>query len=340
MPKDVDIKNVVFSIEMEINSYGGRVEVGKGKKDGIDIIRYLKNPLLLWEHCRYDNALTLGIVTNLRKENGKLIGDIIFDKEQSNEEAKEYIRKYKEGFLRGFSICIKAQEFSEKDVVPGQSRATITRSELMEISCVKIPSAPGAVASVKLSDENKDEISNYIELSANGEITGLKKLKSQTNEKLMEDKILNLSLGLPENATAEERKTAVEKIKNERDAALSEKNAATEEVKKLSADRLNKLKERAAKLPDGQKETITKLSAIDINSAEETCSQFEALSVEKKNKPTPPPPKVNDFLNTGSGKGNDGNKPQDISHLSYKTTEDLAQLSAGEQEDVFKHYLG
>lgn len=127
-------KDVIISTGA-VNCYGTRVLT-----EGIDRSQYERNPVLLWMHRRaFDgNAMPIGRVENLRVEDGKLIGTPVFD--QNDDFAKRIESKWESGFLRMASAALEPIETSADDalVLPGQTRETVTRSKLVEVSIVDI----------------------------------------------------------------------------------------------------------------------------------------------------------------------------------------------------------
>lgn len=116
-----------------LNSYGGRVLT-----EGIDLTQYRKNPLLLWMHrrCFERDDLPLGRVENLRTEGDRLIGTPVFD--GNDEFARKIERKWEDGFLRMVSAGVEIMETSSAPefLLPGQTRHTITKCRLEEVSIV------------------------------------------------------------------------------------------------------------------------------------------------------------------------------------------------------------
>ena len=128
------MKDVIISTEA-VNSYGSRVLTS-----GIDLSQYERNPVLLWMHRRSwePGAMPIGKVENLRIEDGKLIGTPVFD--QNDDFAKQIERKWDNGFLRMASAGLEPMETTPDPalVLPGQTRETVTRSKLVEVSIVDI----------------------------------------------------------------------------------------------------------------------------------------------------------------------------------------------------------
>ncbi len=120
-----------------VNSYGTRVLTS-----GIDTAQFKKNPVLLYMHRRDRwgevNAMVIGRVENLRVEGDLLIGTPVFD--LGDKFAAEVGRKWEDDFLRMCSAGLEPIEFSSapEHISQGQTRATITKSKLIEVSIVDI----------------------------------------------------------------------------------------------------------------------------------------------------------------------------------------------------------
>lgn len=202
-------KTFVIIDESKVNSYGFRTMI-----DGIDLKQYKKNPILLWMHIRAfrgtkDEVLPPGRVENIRvdgEERGKrkLLGDFIFD--EKDEFAKQISRKVEDDFLRMASAGLTPLEWSDavELKLPGQTRLTLTKCRLYEVSIVDIGSDDGALALWKDG--------NMITLSAGGEnkeiplfnedsIASNNNVKTENN---MDVKTIALKLGLPETATVQD----------------------------------------------------------------------------------------------------------------------------------------
>ncbi len=160
-----------------INTYGYRVLTS-----GIDLTAFKKNPIALWMHNRGANwqptvndQLPIGRWENLRKEDGKLMADLVFDTD--DDFAKKLESKVQQNILRATSIGFKALKTSsdEKDMEKGQKYATVTKAELIEISLVDIPANKNAI---KLYDVEN----NVLSLSDGNEIPEILKIQSENDE--------------------------------------------------------------------------------------------------------------------------------------------------------------
>ena len=127
-------KEVIISTS-GLNCYGSRVLTS-----GIDLTQYQKNPVLLWMHRRSYNGkdMPIGRMENLRIDGDRLIGTPVFD--ENDEFAKQIASKWENGFLRMASAGIEIVETSDapEHLLQGQTRATITRCKLEEVSIVDI----------------------------------------------------------------------------------------------------------------------------------------------------------------------------------------------------------
>lgn len=196
---------VVISTEA-INSYGSRVLTG-----GINLKQYKKNPIVLFMHNRpwrgtMDECLPIGKMQNLRVEEGKLLGEIHFD--ENDEFAKKIESKFEGGFLNMVSAGLDIVELSDENslLLPGQTRMTIKKSKLREVSVVDIGSNDEAL---RLYSNNE-----IMELSADGgcDIALLKVDDDSINKDEKQMKELLLKLGLAETATQEEALAKLKEI--------------------------------------------------------------------------------------------------------------------------------
>lgn len=191
-----------------LNSYGTRVLTA-----GIDLEQYEKNPIVLYMHRRGGREdMPIGTMTNLRVENDVLYGTPDFDKD--DDFARRVEAKWEKGVLRMLSAGLDVLEWSEDPqyLVPGQTRATVTKSKLYEVSVVDIGSNDDALqvhlrANGKLLTLSQGEENDLLPL--------LKADKSQTNKiHFQMNKILTL-LGLAAAASEEEAVAAIKKLQDD-----------------------------------------------------------------------------------------------------------------------------
>jgi hypothetical protein len=167
MPKEQkDAKKYTFIMSDErVNCYGYRVLTA-----GIDLTVFKTNPIALYCHNRTNGReewLPVGKWSNLRKEEGKLLGDLEFD--QNDEFALKIESKVENGFLNTCSIWVDVIKMSEDeaDMLPGQQYPTFTKTKLMECSIVDMPGNVGATrlshkgTTLQLSAGNDAEIQDF-----------------------------------------------------------------------------------------------------------------------------------------------------------------------------------
>lgn len=205
-----------------LNSYGTRVLTS-----GMNIEQFSRNPVLLYQHCR---GQVIGYVKDIKVENNEVTGELMFD--CASELSQRCKKQYEFGSLRMVSVGIDVLETSEEKehLVQGQTRPTITRSKLFEVSLVDIGANDDAIVLQKDGERitlGKDEASSFLPL-----------INSNNNQILtkMDQKKLCLLLGLPETADEAAIIAAIEKMKaahSEFDKLKAEK--ATLELERLTA---------------------------------------------------------------------------------------------------------
>lgn len=198
-----------------VNCYGYRVVT-----EGIETGQYEKNPVLLYMHRRGSDVLPIGRVENLRREGDALIGTPVFD--VNDPFAKQVADKWENGFLR---MCSPSLELLEKStdkelLLAGQTRPTVTRCRLQEVSIVDIGGnddalqlcAGGEVLQLSSGMDCEQlpllQLDNTAEQSAN----------KNPNKTKMKKETLDL-LGLGEGATEQEIHEKVKLMKERGDRA-------------------------------------------------------------------------------------------------------------------------
>lgn len=244
------MKEVIISTEA-VNSYGSRVLTS-----GIDLSQYERNPVLLWMHRRSwePGAMPIGRIENLRIEDGKLIGTPVFD--QNDNFARQIESKWENGFLRMASAALEPTETTPDPalVLPGQTRETVTRSKLVEVSIVDIGGNDEALQlygeegkllklvsgedcpGLPLLKERKEADSGEADKS-NKPGSGTENNNPKINLTKMTKEQLAL-LGLSETATEEQATAALTLMKGRADAAATiELAAVTQAVDLAVAER-------------------------------------------------------------------------------------------------------
>lgn len=149
--------NTFVLSDESINDRGYRILTG-----GIDTSRFEANPVMLWMHRRDDGfgmnqVLPIGRWENIRKEDGRLMADPVFD---DNDNFAQLVKtKVDNGFVRGASIGVKINELSndEKHLLAGQTRSSVTACEIYEASIVDVPANKNTVRLFS-SETESDEI--------------------------------------------------------------------------------------------------------------------------------------------------------------------------------------
>lgn len=214
------MKEVIISTEA-VNSYGTRILT-----DGIDLEQFKRNPILLWMHRRnyQGTAGPIGRIENLRRDGAKLIGTPVFD--QNDPFAKQVESKWENGFLRMASAGLEPLEVSDDPalVLDGQTRATVTRSRLVEVSIVDMGSndealqlyASGQLLTLSAGEEHPNL--PMLKLEKNDPAPGEEQNNKSIKQNQMKKEFLIL-LGLPETATEEQALASLRLLKERADQA-------------------------------------------------------------------------------------------------------------------------
>ncbi|MCD8177301.1 MAG: hypothetical protein LUE98_07715 [Tannerellaceae bacterium] len=190
--------------------------------EGGDLSDFKKNPIMLYNHHRTwsgktDEILPIGVWEDYKVEGGVITGSPRFD--LKDDFAKKIAGKVEGGFLKACSVGIRILEVSEdpKYLKPGQTRPTVVKWKLKEVSIVDIPVNPNA-AGIVLYDAND----NVITLSESGNSSLLPLLNKDINKQnsiLM--KSIALQFGLKESASESEILLAFTKLKSDHQAEVA-----------------------------------------------------------------------------------------------------------------------
>jgi HK97 family phage prohead protease len=229
-------KNTFVLNDESGNAYGFRVITA-----GINLEQYKNNPVMLWNHTRSSSdkentILPIGRWENLRVEDGKLLGDTCFDMDDPF--AVKIANKVEKGFIKASSLGIEPVELSDapEDIVVGQTRKTVKRSELLEASITDIPSNANTVTLY-------DAKGNTIELTAESVncTIGLINNQNQNNQNM---KFIALKLGLSENATEAEISAKVQELLGlqakltEKENEITQLKATAKEAEKKTIEKM------------------------------------------------------------------------------------------------------
>ena len=250
-----------------VNSYGTRILTS-----GMDIEQYNRNPVLLYMHQR---GQVIGIVKELRKEGDEITGELLFD--EVTELSRLCKKQYTFGSLKMVSVGIDIIEESDapEHLLQGQTRPTITKSKLFEVSLVDIGANDDAIV---LQKDGK-----RIQLGKDGG-QELPLLHSNNNNnhkkpKQMDQEKLALELGLPNDADETTIMAELENLK----AAGAEAQTLRQERDALRAARIETLVDAAIaekKIGEDKKQQF-----LDLGKkigAEELEQTFAAMSPQVK----------------------------------------------------------
>lgn len=224
-----------------VNSYGTRVLT-----EGLDLSQYEKNPIVLYMHQR---GIPIGTMNDLRVEDDRLIGTPQIDGD--TDEEKVIAAKWERGTLRMLSAGIEILEWSDdpQNPVQGQTRPTVTRSKLVEVSIVDVGANDDALQ-VRLYSGGK------LLTLTKGEENDLLPLLKPDNDKpqnkifQMNEEILML-LGLPTTATEAEAATAIKALKTENEtlalARITDAVTAAKDKRQITEEQMPKMIELGKK---------------------------------------------------------------------------------------------
>lgn len=248
-----------------LNSYGTRVLTS-----GMNTEQYVRNPVLLYMHERGN---VIGYVKDLKIENDEVTGEPVFD--CASELSKRCKKQWEFGSLKMVSAGLDILELSEDEdlLVQGQTRPTITKSKLFEVSLVDVGSNDDAIV---LQKDGK-----RITLGRDGEclLPVLDSNKHLNKESQMDTKTIALQLGLPETATEAE----ITRTLGELNAAKAQNEALQKEKDALTLANITSLVEKAIgekRLGADKKEQFINLGKKI--GADELKATLEAMSPQVK----------------------------------------------------------
>lgn len=202
----------MFSSQDKVNGVGSRV-----MSAGIDVEQYKNNSVLLYMHQRFGKEdMPIGRVEDLRLEGDKWLGRPVFD--ENDPYAKRIADKWENGFLKMCSPVLEILETSTDPLLmlAGQTRPTVTRSKLVEISIADIGSNDDHLQLsyqgnvLKLAHGEACEALPLLTEKQPAE--GAKNADNKMNEDL---KFIALALGMPEGSTREQIVAAIAPIKEQ-----------------------------------------------------------------------------------------------------------------------------
>ena len=248
--------SIVFTDE-SVNRYGFRV-----LNTAFSLKKFESNAVLYWGH-KSDGA-PLGKWVDIKELNGAISGTPDID--TGDAFGADIERKVAAGYINAASMGIRIIEVSEDPMLmlPNQTRPTVTKCDLLEVSLVGIPANANAV---RLFNENNEEI-NLSAIADNGNVSSLDFLLPEVEtKKIKKMQGIIEKLGLGSDATEAQIIEAIA-AKDSRIAGLQ---ADLQQVK-LEAGRskaavLVEAALSAKKITAAQKSQWEKLAAADFDSA-------------------------------------------------------------------------
>lgn len=291
-----------------LNSYGTRVLTV-----GMNVEQYNRNPVLLYMHERGN---VIGYVKDLKVEGAEVTGELVFD--EVSELSQRCKKQWEFGSLKMVSVGLDILELSEdpKHLLVGQTRPTISKSKLFEVSVVDIGANDDAIV---LQKDGK-----RIELGKDGGVE-LPLLHSNNNQKTkqMDQEKLALELGLPKDADEATINAKLAKLKS--DGAEAE--ALRQERDTLRAARIESIVNAAIaekKIGEDKKQQF-----LDLGKkigAEELKQTFDAMSAQVK------------LSNIVTGGGAPSGGHVEWKKLSDVPSDELAKLRAENPAEYKKLY--
>lgn len=239
------------------------------KTDGIDISLFMKNPIMLYNHNRWDDKqLPPGKWENVQILNGELIGEPVFD--TGDELGANMQRKFEGGFINMVSIGAQVIEMSEdpSQLKPGQKYPTVTKCLLKEVSFVDVGSNRNCI---RLYDSEGKQI-NLQDNKDHPEFRLIDKPQEQNQIQKTDMKQIALKLGLAENAAESDILNKIDEVLNANKTLRDEKDAGI----KLRAKELVEGAIAAKKILGGQKDNMIALAEKDYDSVRQMIENMVA----------------------------------------------------------------
>lgn len=292
-----------------LNSYGFRVLTS-----GMDVTQYNRNPVLLYMHERGN---VVGYVKDLKVENNEVTGELMFD--CASELSQRCKKQFEFGSLRMVSAGLDILETSEDAsvLVQGQTRPTITKSKLFEVSVADVGANDDAIV---LHKDGK-----IITLGRDGDcdLPLLNNNNKQQKTEEMDNKTIALQLGLPETATEAEISAKITELN-----AVKEQNASLmKEKDKLTLESITNLVTHA--IADKRLEEKDKDQFVELG------KKIGTEELEKTLKAMHPAVKLSSVI------GHQGSTPTDekkLIKLSDVPAEQIATLRSENLEEYTRLY--
>lgn len=292
------VHNFIINTE-NVNEYGYRVLTS-----GVDYEQYLRNPVVLYMHTRFDKenrgSEVIGRCVKLFTKGTDLIASIEFD--EKDEFAKKICDKVENGYIRmaSMSADVKGTSSETEMVLAGQTLETVTKCKLVEISIVDIGGNDDA-----------------LKLSKDGQPITLKKinLKKETMSKLV---TIALALGMMAESTEEAVSVKVQELKLAKETAEKEVSELKVKLSAITTSEATALVEKAITLgllPQGLKDSQLKSFEADFDGQKAILSKLIA-DKETANGQNGNQTQIREVI-LGAGKGGAGTPANSESTFDY-----------------------
>ena len=228
--KDMAISFVL--LDSSLTTYNVSINV-----DGVDTTQFEKNPVMFYQHNDWN--MPVGRWENLRKENGQLLADAVFDYEDTNEDVQRMIKKVENGFIKMASCGLVDLEVSNDPVLLNNNLTVVSKCRLREASIVAIGGNHNAI---RLYDAEDKEINLQDGMNLSDYIVKPKK-------EVMDKKFLTL-LNLADTATDAEIEARVSLLLQDKQTAETELAAAKLKVQAYEKAQSDARKAEAMSLVD------------------------------------------------------------------------------------------
>lgn len=262
-----------------LNVYGFRLLTS-----GANLEHFRKNPVMYFNHDTF--ATPIGRWENIRIKDNKVLADAVFDMEDA--EAAKIAGKVERDFIRMTSVGIMPIEWSDapEHLLPGQTRATVTRWIVKEASIVGVGANHNALrlydAEGKLLDDKE-----IIKLMFD---TTVKLKNNKMNEKFL--KIIAL-LNLADTATESDVETAITQLQSDTKrfkdenatfkARIDELNAAEQQQRTAQAISLTDEAVKDGRLNADARAEMLEMFELDFDKAKKVLSAIpKRMSVKDK----------------------------------------------------------
>jgi uncharacterized surface protein with fasciclin (FAS1) repeats len=237
---------------------------------GGDLTRFKSNPICLWMHRRYfddKDPLPIGKWVDIEVKGDEILAEPVLDTKDPF--AVKIQAKVEQEIIRMASVGIRVIEVSDdpKYLLPGQTRMTITKWEMVEASLVDIGRHSEAL---RLYDENYEPITEEMSFSL---LPALEKKQETQNQNNM--KIVALKLGLTESATEADIMNKIAELQN----SLNTANGALEDIAKRNAENLVDTAVAAGKITADKKESFVRMA---MGNYDDTKTILDAIAPVQK----------------------------------------------------------